>query len=131
MQKLSETVRTQEGGEYTFEMPLPESLDEASEVYGEENAVWLLNSGLKVKLQNIAREAFRQGKTTEEAEEAVRNYKPGSTSRKGVRQRALDLITDRAGDIQADPDLKDQVKEAFAASKYKEIISLLEGEETA
>jgi len=129
MKTLNETVKTQDGNAWNFDMPLPESLDEAAEVYGEENALWLLNSGLKTKLQHTAREAFRQGKEQSEVEEAVKNYRPGASSRKGNRQRALDLITDKAADIQADPELKAQVKEAFGAGKYRDIISMLEGDE--
>lgn len=129
MKTLNETVRTQDGNAWNFDMPLPESLDEAVEVYGEENALALLNSGLKTKLQHTAREGFRQGRDTAEVEEAVKNYRPGSSSRKNTRQRALDLITDKAVDIQADPELKSQVKEAFKAGMYKDIISMLEGGE--
>ena len=129
MKSMQETVKTQDGTGWNFEMPLPESLDEAAEVYGEDNAIWLLNSGLKTKLQHTAREAFRQGKETPEVEEAVKSYRPGTSSRKGNRQRALDLITDKAGDIKADPELKAQVKEAFGGGKFKDIISMLESDE--
>lgn len=120
-----ETVRTQDGGEFTFDMPLPESLDEANEIYGEESALWLLNSGLKVRLQSIAREYFRQDKSREEAEEAIKAYRPGASTRKGVRQQAMELLTDKAFDIQNDADLKEKVREAFVNSDYKEVIALL------
>lgn len=127
MKTQEETVKTQDGGEFSFDMPMPESTQEAIEVYGEDSALWLLNSGLKVKLQNIAREHFRQGKSKEEAEEAVRNYRPGASTRKGVRQRALELITEHALTIQNDPDLKKQVGEAFASSNFRDVVDLLEG----
>jgi hypothetical protein len=129
MRTNEETVKTQDGGEFTFEMPLPETIEEAVENFGNDNAIWLLNSGLKVRLQSIAREKFRQGLSREEAEEAIKNYQPGASSKKGVRQRAMELITDKAFDIQNDPDLKEKVREAFVASDYKEVISLLSAED--
>ncbi len=113
--------------DYEFEMGLPESLEEAVEVYGEENALWLLNSGLKVKLQNAAREVFRQGKGKDEAEEAARTYRPGNTARKGAKALALELLTEKAVEIREDPDLKEKVFNAFSASKFKEVVELLEG----
>lgn len=127
MRKTMESVKF-EGAEdkYEFEMPLPETLDEANEIYGEDNALWLLNSGLKVKLQNVAREAFRQGKSKEEAEELVRAYRPGTTARKGAKSRALELITEKSDEIKADPELMAQVKEAFGSSNFKEVVRLLE-----
>lgn len=128
MRVNEETVRTQDGGEFTFEMPLPETLDEAVQTYGEENSLWLLNSGLKVRLQSIAREKFRQEKSKEEVEEAIRDYKPGTVSKKGVRQRAMELLTEKAFDIQNDADLKEKVREAFVSSNYKEVIALLSDE---
>ncbi len=125
-----ESVRFAEAPDtkYEFDMPLPESLDEASEIYGEDNALWLLNSGLKVKLQNVAREGFRSGKSREEAEEAVRAYRPGVTSRKGVKARALELITEQSDQLKDDPELKENVMQAFIASNFKEVVALLEGE---
>ena len=128
MKVAMEKVRFKDSDiDYEFAMGLPETLEEAVEVYGEENALWLLNSGLKVKLQNAAREAFRQGKGKEEAEEAARAYRPGNTARQGSKARALELLTERAGDIKEDPDLKEQVFAAFSASKFKEVVELLEG----
>jgi hypothetical protein len=127
MKTSIEVVKTADSPEeYKFEMALPESIEEAQQVYGEDNALWLLNSGLKVKLQNTAREAFRQGKSQAEAEEAVRAYRPGGGARKGAKARSLELITERAGDIKDDPELKEAVKEAFAASNFKEVVRLLE-----
>lgn len=130
MKTSMEVVKTADSDqEFKFEMALPESLEEAAQIYGEENALWLLNSGLKVKLQNTAREAFRAGKSQAEAEEAVRGYRPGGGARKGAKSRALELVTERAGDLKDDPELMGAVREAFGSSNFKEVVRLLEGGE--
>lgn len=128
MKTLEEKVRTREGEEFEFTMTLPESTNEAKEVYGDENATFLLNGGLKTKKQNAVREAFRQGKTREQAEEVEKAYRPGATSRKSAKSQALELITENSDNLKNDNDLKSKVHTAFMNSNFKEVISLLDEE---
>jgi len=127
MKTSAEAVSTADGGKFEFDMAIPESLEEAVEIYGSENAHWLLTSGLKVKLQNIARDHFRQGKDRQDAEAAIRNYRPGATNKKSKKAHAIQLVTDNGTTIQNDAELKDQVTEAFTSSDWDTVISLLEG----
>ena len=130
MQTVVDTVRTAEGQEWEYAVPVPETLDEAAEVYGEDGTFNVFMAGLKVKLQNRARESFRSGKTREEVELEVSSYKPGAPIRASIKDRALNLITGKASEIEADADLKNKVAQAFRKGKFKDVVSLLEGEET-
>jgi len=129
MKTQVEKVSTKDDGPYDFEMPLPESLEEAQDVYGEENSLWLLNSGLKVKLQNVAREAFRQSKNRGQVEEAVQGYRPGSGSRKSSRDEALELLMDKAPNLQSDPDWRTRAKQAFSNGNFKKAVEILKEDE--
>jgi len=118
-------VRTADGDEWTFNLSLPESLQEAEEVYGADGALYLLTSGLIVKQQNVAREMFRNGKTREEVDQAVASYRPGGGARVSAKAQALKLITDKADMLKENPDLMAQVQDAFVAGKFKDVVELL------
>jgi len=118
-------VRTADGDEWTFNLSLPESLQEAEEVYGSEGALYLLTSGLIVKEQNVAREMFRNGKSREEVDQAVASYRPGGGARTSAKATALKLITDKADILKENPDLMAQVQDAFVAGKFKDVVELL------
>lgn len=125
MKETQEVVRTAGGDEWPFNTVLPESIEEAVEVYGEDGAIYLLNSGLKVKEQNVARELFRNGKDTDEVNEAVAAYRPGSGGRTSIKKQALELIVKNTETLRENPDLMTQIQEAFLGSKFKDVIELL------
>ncbi len=125
MQSNVESVKDAAGGNWEVTISLPESLDEARELYGDDGALTLLNSGLKVKLQAIARAGFKAGKSREEIESAMDQYRPGQSTRKGNKSRAMELIVENAGRLMEDPDLKDAVTEALQGNKWADIISAL------
>lgn len=125
MKTQMQTVNTKHGDSFDFEMPLPESVEEAVGVYGEENVLWILNSGLKVKLQNTARDKFRAGGSKEQVEESVRNWRPGTSTRKSAKSQVFEIITDYSDVIQNDPDLKVQAKDLVAKGEFTEALSLL------
>lgn len=120
----TDTVRTADGNEWQYSLPLPETLEEAVDTYGEVSTLNLVKSALKVKIQGIAREMFRNGKNREEVEESVKEYKPGAT-KKSKKMEALELVTDNAAMLQEDPDLKSEVQDAFAKSEWERIKELL------
>lgn len=117
-------VRSSGGDEWEYNCPMPETLDEAVDTYGDATTLAIFKSGLKVKIQAVAREAFRNGKARDEVEEMAANYRPGET-RKSAKKQALDLITDNAGGLENDPTLKDEVKTAFANNQWGKVIELL------
>lgn len=130
MNEIVSTVKTAEEGQgpwdYTAQMPA--TLDEAAEVYGEENAHIILIGGLKIKLDNAAREAFRTGKSRSEVEEIARNYRPGVATRKNVKIQALTLVTENSARLTTDADLMSRVTEAFTAGKFKDVVAILSEE---
>ena len=118
-------VRTKEGNQWEFSMTLPKDLDEAVEVYGPNGVYTLLISALKVKLQNIAREAFRQGKERDEVDAAVASYRPGIGGRQSTKSVALNLILENRDTLNENPDLKAEVEKAFIAGKFGKVVELL------
>lgn len=125
MKESQEVVRTADGQEWTFTCLLPESVEEAVEVYGEAGALYLLNAGLKVKEQNIAREILRNGGTSEEANAAVAAYRPGGGTRVSLKRQASQLIVDNAETLRDNPDLREQVQNAFIDGDFKTVVELL------
>lgn len=117
------TAEQDEGWDYTMSMPA--SFDEAGDVYGEETALNIFQAGLKVKLDNVAREQFRQGKSREEVEAIVAAYRPGTTTRRSVKITALELITENAARLKTDVDLLSKVTEAFTSGKFRDVVEIL------
>jgi len=113
------------GQEYEFEMTLPESLEEAADVFGEQEVYGIFISGLKVKLQNIAREGFRAELSQEKINEKIAAYKPGVVSRRGAKAMAMDLLMIKSEDVKNDPDLRQSVMEAFVKGDFKTVVDIL------
>lgn len=125
METREEVVRSAEGGEWQVTMSLPETVDEALDIYGQDGVLSLFNAGLKVKLQNIARSNFKAGKSREEVETLLAQYRPGQSSRKSKKSQAAELIVQRAMDIANDPELKEKVINAFQSQDWQTVIDLL------
>lgn len=126
MRKTNEVVKKNDGREWPFTMVRPENLDEAKDLYGEQAVFDLFDSGLKVRLQGVAREMFDDGKEQEEVEEAIRNYKPGTGQKKSMKSTAIDLLTDKAYVLQENEELKTEVRQLFTQGKFKEVVEKLE-----
>ena len=126
MENLDSLVHSKDGGEWAVTLVMPETLDEAREVYGEGGALVLLRAGLKVKQQNIARTSFRQGKERDEVDQLVVNYRPGQSSRKTKLSVASELIAEKASIIAEDADLQEHLTEAMSHSDWQKVIDLLE-----
>ena len=56
MRITEDVVKTTAGDVWKYQIDLPDSIEEAIELFGADGALALLNSGLKVKKQAIARE---------------------------------------------------------------------------
>jgi hypothetical protein len=125
MNESVEVVKDQDGNQWELSMGLPETLDEAIEIYKEDGALAILNAGLKVKKQNIGRTAMKQGKTREEAESLMASYRPGQTTRKSKKLLATQAIMDNGLALNEDVELKASVSEAFVANDWDKVISLL------
>lgn len=129
MKSKTFTVKTANGEEWNFSAnSYPENWNEAVKNFGEDGAFDILESGLDIRLQNLGRDQFRKGKTQEEVEEQVTSYQPGG-GRSSKKQRAFDLITEKAVEVGADPQLKTDVNAAFKAGDWDTILNLLEKEE--
>ena len=126
MENLDSLVHSKDGGEWPVTLVMPETLEEASEVYGESGALILLRAGLKVKQQNIARTAFRQGKERDEVDKLVANYRPGQSNRKSKQAVAAELIAEKAPLIAGDADLQEKLTEAMVKSNWQGVIDLLQ-----
>jgi len=108
-----------------YETEVPESYAEATEMLGEAGAFSIFLAGLKVKQDNVARNAFRSGKSQEEVEQIVASWRPGGqrTSKKAI---ATKLMIERALDIQGDPDLNAKVVKAFISNDWDAVTALLQ-----
>lgn len=127
MREQVEKVKTQDGQEWEFSMPMPESLDEAIETDGKEGVFNTYLAQRKIFLQNIAREKFKKEATRSEVEEAVAQAKPGSGGQKqSLRSRAVNLVMEKSYLMQNDPELKDKVQQDFVAGKFRDVVDALE-----
>lgn len=127
MREQVEKVKTQDGQEWEFSMPMPESLDEAIETDGKEGVFNTYLAQRKIFLQNIAREKFKKEATRSEVEEAVAQAKPGSGGQKqSLRSRAVNLVMEKSYLMQNDPELKDKVQQDFVAGKFRDVVEALE-----
>jgi len=118
------------GEAQSYEADCPENWAEACEIYGEQGAFDILSAGLKVKQDNVARNAFKAGKNEEEAAMAAMAWRPGGvrTSKKNI---ATQLMLSNAVAIQADENLKRDVTAAFLKNDWDELTTLLTPEEAS
>jgi len=129
MRITEDVVKTTAGDVWKYQIDLPDSIEEAIELFGADGALALLNSGLKVKKQAIARELFKQGKSIDDVNEAVAAYKPGSGSKKSQAEYAFELITAKADYLNLNPDAKSKIIKLAAKKDYKAVIEILKGVE--
>lgn len=120
-----ELVKDAEGTAWEITMILMETLEEAVEVYGAEGALSLLNSGLKIRKQAIARANFKAGKLREEVEQLISEYRPGQSTKKSKKTLACAAIMDNALRLEDDSELKAAVTEAFTSNKWGDVLDLL------
>lgn len=109
----------------SYDAEQPENWAEACDMLGETGAFSVFLAGLKVKQDNVARNAFRSGKSQEEVEQIVSAWRPGGqrTSKKAI---AVQLMTDKAMDIASNADLRTKVMGAFMKNDFDGIIEMLQ-----
>lgn len=134
MKNVTETVKSVSGEnpfEQSFSMPLPETWEEAVEKYTFDGAWNIFIAGLKVKLQNIAREGFRKKKSVEDVEKDLADYKGPATTKETLVERAFDLLTEKADLLRVDPETTEKVRGLMKSNKFREAVELMEvlGEE--
>ena len=127
MQQSTEVVKDSHDGEWEVTITLPESIDEAREIYGDDGVLTLFNAGLKVKLQAIARNGFKRGETREAVEAAMAEYKPGRSSRRSKKRMAFELVAQNGAMLLENPDLYQQVNDAIYNNKWDTVIELIGG----
>lgn len=125
MRITEDVVQTSGGDKWTYQIDLPDSIEEAIELFGADGSLALLNSGLKVKKQAIARELFKQGKSVDEVNTAVAAYRPGSGSKKSQAEHAFELITAKADHLNLNPDVKTKIIKLATKKDFKAVIELL------
>ena len=121
-----EVVKTADGGAWEVSLSLPETVDEALDIYGQDGVLTLFNARLKVKLQNIARTGFKSGKERSEVEALMSQYRPGQSSRKSKKTVATDLLVANAVRLAEDPELKDRIVQAFQNQDWQTVMDLLQ-----
>ena len=124
MRETTEVVKSADGGQWEFKMTLPETIDEACEIYGKDGALDIFNSGLKVKKQNIAREGFKNGKDIDEVESLCEAYRPGE-KKKNQGEIFTELVMENAEQLRMDPDLKKEILDLYKTGKVKDAIDRL------
>jgi len=77
MKKIAKEVGTKEGALGTLEFPVFDSVEEVVDVYGDRQALVLLQRAINIDVERIGREALKVNKTVEEAQAIVNEYKPG------------------------------------------------------
>lgn len=127
MNSFSDKVKVASGQEWEYTMELPSSIEEAIEIFGADGAITLLNSGLKVKKQAIARELFKAGKTVEEVEVKVHEYRPGAGNKRNQAMIATELIMSSGDKLALDPILKKEIITLMAKKDFGEVIKKLGG----
>ena len=120
-----ESVKKADGSEWTFNMPVPESLEEAIDLYSADKVFELMTAALKVRLQAVARNGFAGGDDVAKVEQALSDWRPGATSRTSYKSRAVELIMSMSDEINNDAELKGKVLEAFTKSQFKEVVRIL------
>jgi len=126
MLENEEFVKDAEGGQWEITMRLCETMEEAIDIYGESGTLALFNSGLKVKKQNIARTMSKSGKSREEVEIAMDDYRPGRSTRTSKKTIAGDLIKKNADKFLEDAELKAAVVDAFVQQDWSTVITLMQ-----
>jgi len=127
MREEISVVRTSGGDSWEFTAYLPESVEEAIEQFGEDGTLYLINSALLVKQQNIARDAFRQGIEREHVDNAVRLYKPGGKRSVSLKKQVFDKILSMKGLISADAETKERIKEGISKGDWEGVLNILKG----
>ena len=127
MNSFSDKVKVASGQEWEYTMELPSSIEEAIEIFGADGAITLLNSGLKVKKQAIARELFKASKTVEEVEAKVHEYRPGAGNKRNQAMIATELIMSSGDKLALDPILKKEIITLMAKKDFGEVIKKLGG----
>lgn len=127
MNSFTDKVKVASGQEWEYMMELPSSIEEAIEIFGADGAITLLNSGLKVKKQAIARELFKAGKSVEEVEAKVHEYRPGAGNKRNQAMIATELIMSSGDKLALDPILKKEIITLMAKKDFGEVIKKLGG----
>ena len=127
MIRTEDKVRSNDGGEWTYTKTLPENLDEAKEIYGEENVLYLIHSALVVKEQAVARALFKAGKTQEEVDKEVAAYRPGAKRGGGVSKAVVfERILNLGVEIAQNPEAKQAIRESVKDGDWKKASELLD-----
>lgn len=126
MKSSQEVVKKSDGREWQFTAPMPESLEEATSIYGEQGVFDLFQAQLKVKFQNVARNKFDAGESVETVEEEVQKWRPGAGGKTSMRKQATDLLFDKAHIMDQDDELKSSVRSAYIDGDFKTVIEKLE-----
>ena len=115
MKKENAKVSTKGGESWEYTSVLPDSVDEAKEVFGEEGTLFLIHTSLIVKQQGIARDGFRKEASREDTDAAIALYKPGSKrgGKGGLRKQVLDRVLDDKGSLAANAEVRETVREAI------------------
>lgn len=78
MKTILKSVGTQSGPLGEFNFPVLESIEEAVELYGDRQALMLIQKSVQIDTERIAREMRKNDKSMEETQAAVDNWKPGT-----------------------------------------------------
>lgn len=122
-EKVTKTKGNKEG--WPFTGCLPETIDEAIEIYGDEGSLILLCQGLRVSQARVAKDKWQQGATREEVDQAVRDFRPGRKSKASVAKIAASMLVEHGPRIQADPELFETAMELFQKNKHSELVEYL------
>lgn len=115
--------------QWEFDGWLPETVQESISHYGELETLYLIQTALKEKEQNIARKLFQDGVSEAIVNKAVRTYRPGK--RRGgkgyTKDRVFKLLTEKSQQLQDNEEAMSEIKVAIGRGKWKKARELLEG----
>lgn len=95
MRTVSKEIGTRTEKLGTIEFPVFDSLAEIVEVFGEASVLKLVDRAVRIDCERISRDLLKAGKSVEEAQAAVTNYKPGGTrSGKPTMKTLMALLTE-------------------------------------
>lgn len=126
MRKESTQVKSGEES-WEFTSCLPESIEEATNTYGAEGTLFLLQTALQVKQQGIARICSKKGMSREDVDAAVESYKPGSKrgGGSGLKEQVYSKLIESSGVISADSEVRDSLREAIKKGEWKGALEIL------
>lgn len=103
MQKITKPVGTRDETLGSIEIPQFDAIEEATDMYGQQIVLHLLNKSISSELERVGRDNYKkEGATPESVQEIVDAYRPGVRTTKPTLKNFTALATEfvEVGDVE-------------------------------